>query len=348
MFLASFFLTCLAVGGNPTAEWPAAHEVVRGQSGIVMTVTNTTVHYARMDLCFIVPDESEDEPYRVSLGDQRSHLKDPDFDVSRIAGPLSWGAFDGVVYNIAHNRSGYAHPEFPKLVYSTTNVTAGVKPLELILEREGYRRTGKWPPGRAKEIEAQIGGFIEAHGFICTPFTEYVTEHARSLYDDWDLTFDVVYTSVEDVFVAAVRQGRMMVWELHDTGVEGVPWTERPAFSTTMEGPFRILHAGPGLEHMFFLARTGAIYAGLGSDHRRIGEVAEFVNPGPQAMVLVFEDQKEEKIGLLKAEADGTITPLPIQWYDDQFASHFMQSIEDDALRQHLQTIASIHRDAEE
>lgn len=207
--------------------WPPVHEVARDADGVVVALSNTGVPYGRLYYAFLVPNEAEDDPYTVrglTLGGASTH---PDIDFGRIGGPLSWGITDGGWYTVSHRRPGTADyfngaaeesPHFIESWVEQTHIVATVQPLAEEIESQRYNRARSWPDDRHTEIGRIRRDFAEAHGCYCAPLVDYIVENTWPLFRNWDLGFDIVYTSLDEVTAAAVRGGRLMIWQLHQTG----------------------------------------------------------------------------------------------------------------------------------
>ena len=78
--------------------------------------------------------------------------------------------------------------------------------------------------------------------------------------------------------------------------------------------------------------------------HRHIGNVQNFDADNYDTLTLLFEDQMTEKLGILHAATDDTITVLDIDWLEEGFADDFHATLDDAELRVHLDTLADLLR----
>lgn len=330
---------------------PVAHEVVRGTDGVVHTVSNTAVPYGRMRQAILVPGESENNPYVRDWGNLRHMaLNHPDMDVSRVAGPIPWGVVEGAQYAASHRRPGRYDPgtEFEPFVsaaFKGTVIDTIIHPLPEIIEMERSRRRGDATVERSRELIDRDWSFMQRYGCRAFPLKDYIVEHAESLNKNWDLRFDVVYTSLEDVTTVAVHRGKLLTWRLHGTGDDRVEWTTESPVSTSINGIFRLLRAGKDLTNLYFIDEAGAIHTGFGADHRRIGSIPRYHSEEEGTITLLFEDQMTRKIGILHAARDGAITPLPIEWAEEGFADDFIAELDSEQTTAALRRLAEILRE---
>lgn len=330
---------------------PVAHEVVRGTDGVVHTVSNTAVPYGRMRQAILVPGESENNPYVRDWGNLRHMaLNHPDMDVSRVAGPIPWGVVEGAQYAASHRRPGRYDPgtEFEPFVsaaFKGTVIDTIIHPLPEIIEMERSRRRGDATVERSRELIDRDWSFMQRYGCRAFPLKDYIVEHAESLNKNWDLRFDVVYTSLEDVTTVAVHRGKLLTWRLHGTGDDRIRWTADTPVLTSINGIFRLLRAGKDLTNLYFIDETGAIHTGFGADHRRIGSIPGYHSEEEGTITLLFEDQMTRKIGILHAARDGSITPLPIEWTEEGFADDFIAELDGEQTTAALRRLAEILRE---
>lgn len=325
-----------------------AHEVVRGTDGVVHTVSNTAIPYGRMRQAILVPGESDANPYIRDWGNLRHMaLNHPNMDVSRVAGPIPWGVVDGAQYAASHRRPGNYAPGSDAILdaIDLTVIDTIIHPLPEVIEMERSRRRGDATVERSRELIDRDWSFMQRYGCRAFPLKDYIVEHAESLNKNWDLRFDVVYTSLEDVTTVAVHRGKLLTWRLHGTGDDRVEWTTESPVSTPINGIFRLLRAGKNLNNIYFIDETGAIHTGFGADHRRIGSIPRYHSEEEGTITLLFEDQMTRKIGILHAARDGAITPLPIEWTEEGFADDFIAELDGEQTTAALRRLAEILRE---
>jgi hypothetical protein len=341
---------CLAVAIDLDPPWPEVHEISRGMDGILTAVSNSSVPYGRLNMSFLVPEEAEESPYIVGGVTLEGPWSHESIDFGRIAGPLAWGVVDGSWYTVAHSRPGRgdyqnAEENSPWLIESwtaQTSIVATPHPMAEEIESQRYNRSRSWPDDRRVEIPRIRMMFAADHGCYCKPLVEYIKDNTWPLFRNWDLAFDLVYTSLDQVTAAAVHRGQLMVWELDGTGDLHAEWTALELVDTQIQGAFRVLRAGPDLKNLYFIDSTGNIFTGFGADHRKIGTIAFFDAPRENAVGLLFEDQQEQKIGVFDVALGGGIITLDIDWLEEGFATDFYSSLEDERLKTHLTTMATI------
>jgi len=183
------------------------------------------------------------------------------------------------------------------------------------------------------------------HGSMAMGLMNMIADNAEELYSTWDLSFDYLYTTLDHVIAIAVRRGRMHVWELHDTGDINAPWTAHEPFATPIDGVFRLFRAGDDLKNLYVIDETGAIHAGFAAEHRRVGTVRDYHSGVEGTLTLLFEDQMTEKIGILHAALDGTITFPVIEWHEEGPAADFLTELDTDRTRSGIVRLADILRE---
>ncbi|MGI9013041.1 MAG: hypothetical protein ACR2GY_02200 [Phycisphaerales bacterium] len=303
-----------------------ASEVGRASNGEMVTVTNAHKPFAA---CRILVMPSPDDPERL-LPHGRLVLDRPlvhdGQDVWRLGGPIPFGVVEDAVFVANHRRdSPLVSGIGGSMLLVTTHLAASVDRLEFVRWRD---------QGLNAERAGIILKFAEGHTSMCTPFIEYAQQNAEDLYSTWDITFDYIYTSLDDVTVLMLRQGQMHRWTLHETGWDGeLPynphWTTHEPFETAIEGVFRLFMAGPDLANHYIIDETGAIYTGFDREHRQIGTFQQYHSPRESTLTIIFEDQMTQKIAVVHVTEEGEVTPLPVNWRDETFAGDFLTELDD-------------------
>jgi hypothetical protein len=338
----------LAIALSVQRDLPIGEEVCRTTDGAIIAVANTARPYGALHMGLWIPGEAEDPPYTRRGWSTQTHNSNPSVDIQRLSGPIPWGVIDGAYYSASHRRPyPFDQPGSPELIgaYARTIIDSVLLPLPETIETERRNRMRDWPPGRGEEVNARLFEIRQAHGCLVRPLILLISENAVPLSRAWDLTYDLAYTSVDDVIAIAVRQGRMHVWELHDTGDINAPWTAHEPFATPIDGVFRLFRAGDDLKNLYIIDETGAIHAGFGAEHRRIGFVREYHSPVEDTLTLLFEDQMTEKIGILHAALDGTITFPAIEWHEEGHAADFLTELDTERTRAGIARLSEVLRE---
>lgn len=317
-----------------------ADKVVRTEKGDLLALTNESISGAADRLAILSAkgetamwcDNPEPEQARNQYGR----------DWTRLGGSQIWGVVGGMVYYgettgvaVAPDGSeGTLHSLNIVVLPTTIADVVELKNLDWDKERE-----------RGRDISVNIWNDRVTYGSVARPFTDMIRAQSYPLADEWNLWFNVVYTSSESVTAAAVREGRLLVWHLDGTGDAEREWTAREPVATTIDGPFRIVRAGPELAMLYFIDQSGGIHTGLGAEHRRIGSVLNYDSGDQEVFTLLFEDQQEKKIGFLHAGPDDSLAVLMIEWMDESHAVNFMTELNSNELRQELDRIEDVLRE---
>lgn len=332
----SMLITCMIA-----TEWLAggsslSNEIVRTAAGELITYTATGTPYGDQRLTILVPGMLDDEVFFYWDG-RDARIDRTEADSRRLGGPVSWGCVDGHTYSVSHARPDLPLEDPQILPGNHTQIMAHVIPNWEVIAGERMN----WEGEQSQIFIERIRAVQSRYGWACTPLRNYVDEH-RDLFLEWDLYFDFAFPAIEHIACIAVRDGRMMVWELHETGNIEAVWTAHEPFATEIEGPFRILRAE---ENLYLVDEGGHIYTSLGAEHRRIGTIEGWEQAPEGALNLLFEDQATDKIGFIQARTDRSAVVLPIKWDVEGHAADFMTVIESDDLRDDLLQIADILRE---
>ena len=329
-------------------------EVVRTDESRLVALTNVWAEYGRTR--FAIQDVDNDtfdwyldthSPWRRIFDGEE--LVDP----NRVAGSWVWGLSGNTFYMGWHNRwdgnSSYpVSPAYPPTplglraadisVTSVGTVALGFDGVIDELNSEGEAQ---------EEASFRARVYAREHNCYCKALIEYIVENAGSLAKDWNLYYDLLYTSEEDFKAVAARDGQLIWWTTSDFGTVEGEWTSHDWVDTTIDGPFRVHRAGAGLANEYIIDEQGRIHTMPGPDmiHRHIGNIQNYDAAHDDTLTLLFEDQMTEKIGILHAATDDTITVLEIDWLEEGFADDFHATLDDaDELREHLNTLANLLR----
>ncbi|MGI9014351.1 MAG: hypothetical protein ACR2GY_08895 [Phycisphaerales bacterium] len=335
MILSMLMIAAGCVLNNP------ADEIVRSTTGEFVTITNAGAPNKPFSFV-LLPHDSESILRYTGLGHGTYILTQEGLDVPRAGGPLQFGCVADSVYRGSHRRPPEALSGIAGvfLVRSTT-MHGMVKRISDVLHGNG---------GRTREQADALMAHRQRHGTMCTPMMGHIEEHAEELYNNWDITCDYVYTTLDDVTVLMLRQGQMHRWTLHGTGWgnEGPydpDWQTHAPFNTNIEGVFRMFMAGPELANHYIIDETGAIYTGYDRDHRQIGTFLQYHNPRETTLTIIFEDQMTQKIAVVHATEEGDITALQINWRDESFADDFITTELDDTQTAGIRRLTEVMRE---
>lgn len=317
----------------------AGVEIGRAESGHFMCLTNAATEGGWFRLSILDGDQllfhhDWTHDHFIQFGERR-YREVP--DTRRLGGPIPWGVTGDAMYYVMHFRSAdeLSSLRGPEKLTST-RIGGHVEATEFML----WQARRELTPERVDRGRA----FQFAHTSHCLPLMEWVSEDRYTLHSNWNLTFDYLYTSLEDVVVVAVRQGKMYRWDLDNTGDGNHPWTTTDPFDTPIEGIFRILRAGKDLANLYIIDELGDIYVGFGPEHRKVGTVRDYHNLDRTVLTLLFEDQQTQKIGILHATEDGTITVPEITWEEEGHAVDFMTELDTDETRASIARLAEVLR----
>ncbi|MGI9013822.1 MAG: hypothetical protein ACR2GY_06180 [Phycisphaerales bacterium] len=336
-------VTILIVIGSVEApeEHRTASEIIRGVDGVCVTYTNAGL-VGRFGRTVLYPiEEGEDFTWRGDLrSDEQFALFEGHVDIARLGGPIGIGRIGVAIYWPYHWRA----PDITTAVgghqrLSSTKVDVSINHIDFVPLTS-----------MTKNQVEEKHSFKQAHASMCKPLMDYIKQRPEELYNNWDITFDYVYTTLDDVTVLMLRQGQMHRWTLHGTGWEGEgpynpDWQTHAPFDTNIEGVFRMFMAGPELANHYIIDETGAIYTGYDRDHRQIGTFLQYHSPRETTLTIIFEDQMTQKIAVVHATEEGEITLLPINWRDESFANDFITTELDETQTAGIRRLAEAMRE---
>jgi hypothetical protein len=311
-------------------------ELVRTESGRLVSMHRTGGEALPREVVFVVDFGQGEEVRKWTVAHDDSGVRHFLSTDSNLAGPYRWGITDEAVY-----AGGFMYNKLnpPQVLFTDVRLGAMTRALEDLVEGE---RLG-WEGDAVRKVLDRLNAFGQAHGAWCQPLVDYVKEHNDELVEEWDLWFDVVYVSRDEVLLVAVRDGQMLTWHLPDAGDVDEKqrghqlgsWTTHEPVATGVAGPFRVLRAGDGFRNLYVVDERGAIFTGPDRGHRLIGTIQNF-DGGEDVLTLLYEDQPRKQIGFLHAAPDGTITPLAIAWDDDAHAADFLANFDSDDTRRSI------------
>ncbi|MGI9014683.1 MAG: hypothetical protein ACR2GY_10590, partial [Phycisphaerales bacterium] len=245
---------------------PAA-EIVRSPDGVLVTIVDAGKAKAPARVVLTHQGDDPEQVHGTTVVLVRPLMHDG-VDVWRLGGPIPFGSCENAFIRGFHRRLHDLADGFggSHRIGSTRVGATGFFNEFFEWERQGVDRD------RADQMQR----FRNAVSSECLPLVDYIKQRPEELYTNWDITFDYVYTTLDDVTVLMLRQGQMHRWTLQGTGWEGEgpynpDWQTHAPFDTNIEGVFRVFMAGPELANHYIIDETGAIFIGCDRDHRQIG-----------------------------------------------------------------------------
>lgn len=264
MFI-NLMIAVMALSAVPTDSPPFEKVVVPSGGEHLVHFTNTWEHAESHWMVITLGAKLEVASFADSRLHGRGWLE---------SGPYIWGVVDHAVYGC-----GYSSMVLSGNRYDNIRVGGSPRLIDDLIARDAARQN------RAEEelkiIRKRMYDFFRRYVFEAYPLNEYIIERAGwdaavrgedTLAQNWDLSFDAIYRSFDQVSVVGARQGNLLVWELDRTQKidDDNLMAHEPVRTEETEGRFRIVRIGERRYYEY----DGAVYGNPDQTERPLGRLA--------------------------------------------------------------------------